>query len=120
MFEEQEKEMSKPLKTIWGEQLDPRHVLEEYPRPQLVRGNWMNLNGYWDYAFTKDTVVPRKWDGRILVPFSPEALLSGVERQLQPDEYLHYRRTVRIRGTSSKATVSPAQVSQPATSRCGP
>ena len=97
MFEEQEKEMSKPLKTIWGEQLNTEHVLEEYPRPQMVRGNWMNLNGYWDYAFTKDTVVPRKWDGRILVPFSPEALLSGVERQLQPDEYLHYRRTVRIR-----------------------
>ena len=50
MFEEQEKEMSKPLKTIWGEQLNTEHVLEEYPRPQLVRGNWMNLNGYWDYA----------------------------------------------------------------------
>ena len=88
--------MSKPLKTIWGEQLDPEHVLEEYPRPQMARGDWMNLNGYWDYAFSVDPETPDTWDGRILVPFSPEALLSGVERQLKPDEYLHYRRDITI------------------------
>ena len=50
--------MSKPLKTIWGEQLDPEHVLEEYPRPQMARGDWMNLNGYWDYAFCVDSKAP--------------------------------------------------------------
>ena len=88
--------MSKPLKTIWGEQLDPEHVLEEYPRPQMARRDWMNLNGYWDYAFSVDPETPDTWDGRILVPFSPEALLSGVERQLKPDEYLHYRRDITI------------------------
>lgn len=88
--------MGRRLMTRWGEDLDPDHVLEEYPRPQMVRDSWMSLNGYWDYAFTRDETVPKAWDGRILVPFSPEALLSGVERQLQPDEYLHYQRHVRM------------------------
>ncbi|MGN0147965.1 MAG: sugar-binding domain-containing protein, partial [Arthrobacter koreensis] len=83
------------LLTPWGEALDPQNVLPDYPRPQLARGNWLNLNGYWDYAFTPagQTDPPASWDGRILVPFSPEAPLSGVERQLQPDQALWYRRT---------------------------
>ena len=61
------------LKTVWGEQLHPASVLQEYPRPQLVRGSYENLNGFWDYAITKTDARPDTWDGRILVPFSPEA-----------------------------------------------
>ncbi|MER2137236.1 MAG: sugar-binding domain-containing protein, partial [Arthrobacter sp.] len=86
------------LLTPWGEALDPDNVLPEYPRPQLVRGNWRNLNGFWDYAITSSsrTGTPPSWDGRILVPFSPEAPLSGVERQLQPDQALWYRRSFAV------------------------
>ena len=85
------------LTTIWGENLDPEAVLQEYPRPQMVRDSYYNLNGYWDYAFvmeeTVDVRFPEQWDGQILVPFSPESALSGVNRQLQPGELLFYQRT---------------------------
>lgn len=88
------------LTTPWGADLDPGAVLQEYPRPQLVRDSYLNLNGYWQYAITS---VRREappgdggWDGRILVPFSPEAPLSGVHRQLQPQQLLWYRRTLRL------------------------
>ncbi len=82
------------LYTCWGENLDRDHVLMEYPRPLLVRDSYLNLNGYWDYAFTKEYKQPERYDGKILVPFSPEAVLSGVNRQLQPDEYLWYHRVI--------------------------
>ena len=88
--------MPKTLYTRWGRKLDPASVLKEYPRPGLVRKSYVNLNGYWDYAFTDSEGDPEKYDGQILVPFSPEAPLSGVNRQLQPEEYLHYRRTFRL------------------------
>ena len=80
------------LYTRWGKELDPEHVLEEYPRPHLARESYTNLNGYWDYAFTKTFCRPKGYEGKILVPFSPESVLSGVSRQLKPDEYLWYRR----------------------------
>ncbi len=80
------------LMTVWGERLDPARVLPEYPRPQLVRDSYVNLNGRWDYAITASAEQPERWDGEILVPFSPEAPLSGVGRTLLPGEYLWYRR----------------------------
>ncbi|MCC3280668.1 glycoside hydrolase family 2 [Arthrobacter sp. zg-Y40] len=86
------------LLTAWGSALDPDAVLQEYPRPQLVRDSYLNLNGYWQYAVTPaaEQEPPDTWAGQILVPFSPEAPLSGVGRQLQPDQALWYRRTVRL------------------------
>ena len=84
------------LYTRWGRDLDPQNVLVEYPRPLLKRGSYINLNGYWDYAFTKEFNKPEQYDGQILVPFSPETVLSGVSRQLKPDEYLWYRRTFTL------------------------
>lgn len=91
----QPKPADPPLSTPWGEALDPDAVLPEHPRPQLVREGWLNLNGPWQYAVTAaDADQPHAWDGQILVPFSPEAPLSGVGRQLQPDEALWYRRRV--------------------------
>ena len=69
---------------------------KEYPRPQFVRENWMNLNGPWDYAINTSSRFPQSFDGEILVPFSPEAPLSGVERSLKAGEYLWYRRTVAL------------------------
>ena len=80
----------------WGRALDADHVLTEYPRPQLVRDSYLNLNGSWDYAIRPDRENLAEYDGKILVPFSPEAFLSGVGRQLQPKEYLIYRRTVDL------------------------
>ncbi len=84
------------LYTEWGEKLDPDHVLEEYPRPQLRRDNYTILNGYWSYCITTGPYQPGQSDGRILVPFSPEAALSGVNRQLQPGEFLCYERPLII------------------------
>lgn len=89
----QKKEIPATLSTIWGEKLDPEHVLEEYPRPQMVRQNYINLNGYWDYKIINhDKVNPYEIHGKILVPFSPEAPLSGVQHQLKPKELLIYER----------------------------
>ena len=82
----------KQLYTKWGRTLDREHVLKEYPRPLMVRDSYLNLNGEWEYAFTDKFCKPDEYEGRILVPFSPESVLSGVDRQLQPDEYLWYRR----------------------------
>lgn len=86
----------KQLYTRWGRELDSEHILEEYPRPLLVREGYMNLNGRWEYAFTKTFRRPEIFEGTILVPFSPESVLSGVERQLKPDEYLWYRRSFSV------------------------
>ena len=92
----------KQLYTRWGKKIDPEHVLPEYPRPMLARGGYRecytNLNGYWEYAFTKEFHRPERYEGKILVPFSPESVFSGVSRQLMPDEYLWYRRSVELTG----------------------
>ena len=65
--------------------------LIDYPRPQLVRSSYLSLNGEWEYAIRKDKKVPDTFDGTIMVPFSPETELSGVNRIVQPDERLYYR-----------------------------
>lgn len=83
-----------PLTTIWGEQLDCTSPLPEYPRPQLKRSNYTSLNGFWDYAITKGSTPPSDYEGQILVPFSPESSLSGVNRQLLPGWALWYRTTL--------------------------
>ncbi len=84
-------------KTPWTDQVDPNLPWPEYPRPQMVRENWENLNGYWDYAVTtRDASQPLEFPGRILVPFPIESALSGVQRQLKPDERLWYRRTFNV------------------------
>ncbi len=89
--------MRRDLTTRWGRDLDPAHVLPEHPRPQLERDSCLVLNGWWDYAIRpRWAPPPTRYDGRILVPFSPEAPLSGVGRQLQPDERLTYRREVVV------------------------
>ena len=82
------------LKTVWGEALREEQVLREYPRPQMVRESYVNLNGCWDYAITAAETAPEGWDGKILVPFSPEAPLSGVRRTLEPGQVLWYRREI--------------------------
>ena len=92
---------ARPLLTRWGEALDPDSVRSEHPRPQFARDRFTSLNGWWDYAFVpmgahRTVRPPDAFDGRILVPFSPESLLSGGGRQLQPDELLWYVRRVPV------------------------
>lgn len=87
-----------PLYTPWGESIEKSGtdaVWQEYPRPQLERDNFRVLNGKWNCWFEpvsgSDSAPVRQ---EILVPFSPESLLSGIGRQLQPDEYLWYETSV--------------------------
>ena len=83
------------LITTWGSEVTPENAWTEYPRPLLQRKNWTNLNGMWDYAISdvKQTEVPAKWDGEILVPFCLESKLGKVQRLLDGTEALWYRRT---------------------------
>ncbi|MGA0845014.1 MAG: sugar-binding domain-containing protein [Luteolibacter sp.] len=81
--------------TEWGRNISPDNAWPEYPRPQLERKSWTNLNGLWDFAVTsKDLHAPADWDGKFLVPFCPESALSGVGRLTEPNETLWYKRTL--------------------------
>ena len=83
-----------PLMTRWAEDVSPENVWPEYPRPQMVRPEWTNLNGVWQYAIQdKEAGKPAEWDGEILVPFAVESALSGVMKPVQPEQKLWYRRT---------------------------
>lgn len=81
------------LKTKWTDSVDIECPLPEYPRPQMVRSDWQNLNGRFDYAITPmNDSFPENYDGEIIVPFAPESYLSGVGRTLQKYEFLWYRK----------------------------
>src|SRR6266481_4319849 len=68
-----------PLTTRWARDISPKNALPEYPRPQMVRKDWQNLNGLWDYAIRpRKEGQPSTFDGKILVPFPIESALSGV------------------------------------------
>ncbi len=83
--------------TRWGKGVAPENAWLEYPRPQMRRAEWLNLNGLWEYGITsRKQHNALKFEGKILVPFALEAALSGVGRGLQPDERLWYRRTFSI------------------------
>ena len=95
------------LTTVWGEALDSSNVLPEYPRPRMQRDNYVMLNGVWDYTIVPvdgeigveilaQQTIPSRWDGQIVVPFSPEAPLSGVGRTVQPSELLWYKRKIEL------------------------
>ena len=86
-----------PLMTRWAKDVSPQNALPEYPRPQLKRADWLNLNGLWDYAIAdKDASRPAAWDGRILVPYPLESALSGVMKRLGENQRLWYRRTFQV------------------------
>lgn len=87
-----------PLMTRWAKDVSPGNVHPEYPRPQMVREQWTNLNGLWDYAVRPAAESqPAKFDGQILVPFPIESALSGVMKRVAPTDKLWYRRTFKSR-----------------------
>ncbi|HEY0740659.1 MAG TPA: glycoside hydrolase family 2 TIM barrel-domain containing protein [Chryseosolibacter sp.] len=79
------------ITTEWAGKVNPTNVHAEYPRPQLVRENWTNLNGLWDYAIAN--TQPTAYAGKILVPFAIESALSGVGKTVGKDNTLWYKRT---------------------------
>ena len=86
-----------PLMTRWAKDVSPGKVHPEYPRPQMVRKDWLNINGLWDYAITaRDAEQPKKFDGEILVPFPCESALSGVMKPVGENKRLWYRHTFKI------------------------
>jgi hypothetical protein len=92
--------------TSWGKDLDPTSVWQEYPRPLLEREEWTNLNGLWSYGVAvKGAKSPDRWSGEILVPFAPEAPLSGVGRLIEPTESLWYKRAFTAKPETGKRTL---------------
>lgn len=85
------------IKTQWAEQVNPANPLPEYPRPQLIRSEWQNLNGLWSYAILKKgSAVPERFAGTILVPFAVESSLSGVQKTVGADNELWYERDFNV------------------------
>lgn len=84
------------IKTPWAEDVNPENVLPEYPRPQMVRTEWLNLNGLWDYAITPVEAQNFEAEGKILVPFAVESSLSGVRRKVTKENTLWYEREFTI------------------------
>jgi hypothetical protein len=86
-----------PLLTRWGAAVNPTNVWPEYPRPQLTRPEWANLNGLWDYAITADTApAPPAFAASILVPFPVESALSGVQTNFDEHSKLWYHRVFAV------------------------
>src|SRR5688572_24944023 len=91
------KPASGPLMTRWAKDVSPKKPLDEYPRPQMVREEWQNLNGLWNYAITdKDSSVPKQWAGQILVPYPVQSALSGVMKSVGETQRLWYSRTFEV------------------------
>ena len=86
-----------PLKTRWAAEVSPEKPHPEYPRPQMVRDEWMNLNGLWDLAIApKEAAKPEVFPKQILIPFPVESALSGVMRPVSESDQLWYRRSFSI------------------------
>ena len=80
------------IKTRWASEVNPSSPLPEYPRPQMVRGEWMNLNGLWNYGITESHAVAFDSEGQILVPYPIESALSGVGKRVEKNQALWYER----------------------------
>ena len=94
------------IRTVWAENINPAKVHQEYPRPQMVRDSYLNLNGLWEYAISPlDAAEMPEPDGHILVPFPLESSLSGVAGSLDAEHALWYRRTFRLPSSWKKKTV---------------
>ena len=84
------------IKTPWAAEVNPKNVHQEYPSPQMVRQDWANLNGLWNYAITDVTAETFTPEGEILVPFAVESSLSGVGRRVTKENTLWYERDFTV------------------------
>jgi hypothetical protein len=104
-----DKTYTSELMTRWGRDVTPETAWQSYPRPQMKRAAWKNLNGLWDYAITKDAAArPDRMDGQILVPFPVESKLSRVARKVLPDDRVWYR-SISARWTMRRRSGSMAR-----------
>jgi len=85
-----------PIYTQWAASVDPSNPWSQYPRPDMQRESWMNLNGLWEYAITGKGLKPDKWESVILVPYPIESAISGVKKKVSENENLWYRRNFVI------------------------
>ena len=90
------------LLTRWGKTLDRESPLNDYPRPQMARDSFFCLNGVWDYAIQPTKEPFAGYQGEIVVPFSPETILSGVRRSVTPEDTLYYRKRFSFRRTKAR------------------
>ncbi|WAP61054.1 AbfB domain-containing protein [Streptomyces sp. S465] len=85
------------MTTPWTNQVPVDHPLPEYPRPQLTRNDWTDLNGIWNFAVTsRDAGQPATFGEQIRVPFVPESALSGIQRKITQNDKLWYQRTFTV------------------------
>lgn len=91
------------LLTRWGKKLDKKLPLNDYPRPQLKRNSFINLNGEWNYAIYDEYKKFAGFQGKIIVPFSPECILSGVEKIVEPSDILYYQKIFNFKRTNHRA-----------------
>ncbi len=97
---------SERILSPWAEEVNPEKPLPEYPRPQMVRDGWQNLNGLWDYAIeSKSAKEPSSYEGKILVPFAVESALSGVAKTVGKDSMLWYKTTFTVPKNMRKQNV---------------
>jgi beta-galactosidase/beta-glucuronidase len=94
------------IRTTFAEKIDPKAPLPEYPRPQMVRDNWVNLNGLWEFAILPKSqeAIPASFTGNILVPFAVESSLSGVGKTVGKDSVLWYHRNLTVPSTFKNRT----------------
>lgn len=85
-----------PLYTEWGEKVTPENAWQEYPRPMMVRDNWENLNGLWDFKINQKGGGREEYNRKILVPYPVESALSGIKEEVGAFKRVWYRRNISV------------------------